>query len=162
MEPGCTPRSCKRIASSCSPQHSKAEGRFKPAKEKRQLRRSAASRLLLAAFCCSRQRLAAILCSLEPLPAAAAAFRESAALPARRRPLPVSDWSAAFPSRPRWPLSGQRQVHPVPSGISLVSGSSVSTSLAPQWSAAAPSRPRWHLPGCGQHRDGSAAGRERC
>ena len=61
-------------------------------------------------FCCSRQRLAAILCFLEPLPVAAAALRVSALLPARCRPVPASHWSAEAPSRPCWPLIGQKQL----------------------------------------------------
>ena len=61
-------------------------------------------------FCCSRQHLAAILCFLEPLPVAAAALRVSALLPARCRPVPASHWSAEAPSRPCWPLIGQKQL----------------------------------------------------
>ncbi|XP_040550863.1 translation initiation factor IF-2-like [Gallus gallus] len=36
---------------------------------------------------------------------------------------PASHWSAAAPSRPRWPLNGQRQLRPAPGGISPDAGS---------------------------------------
>ena len=66
----------------------------------------------------------------------------SALLPAQRRPVPTSDWSARARSHSWWTLHGQQQLRPAPVSLSLVRCSSIPPPVVSHWSAAAPSHSR--------------------